>query len=403
MRTHRLICALVVLTCLGAVAVAAAEEAQGPPAVEVHGWLLTRYYVNTNVDATQDSSGVITNEEDDSWLEWERISLYGTARLANGKEAYAEVYIHPWLANSDPSFLYLESFYLDVPAGPGAKYRIGKGRSQAFGIVPSYGARKTSNYSPISETYTMDRALGIQYMQKRGDDSFDFGIFNSQRPGVRLIGQGADAQIDRGSVPRTTVLHLADRDTPANRSGELEVSARYGRQMGNLNVGISGRGGGLDGTDAAFLAKMFPTYNGTNQTRIKYGLDATYKRMPFYGTFEYYASEVGAIGQNGYAILLGVEPSKQCTGIWREMSGACRGLFVRYLDLDIDVPPVVNNTMTWDIEQLAVSYVLPLRCNRLGGYPKWLQFEYESNKEGAPIGADEIPNDLFFVELFTAF
>jgi hypothetical protein len=403
MRTHWFICTLVLVSLLSAVAAAAAEEAQGPPAVEVHGWILTRYYADATVNATQDSSGVITNEVEDSWLEWERMSLYSTARLANGKEAYAEVYIHPWLPNSDPSFLYLESLYLDVPAGDGAKYRIGKGRSNAFGIVPGYGARKTSNYSPLSETFTMDRVLGIQYMQNSGDNSFAFGIFNSQRPGMRLIGMAADAQMDAGSVPQTTVMHLTDRDNPAKRSGELEASARYGRQMGNLNVGISGRGGALDNTDAAFLAKFYPTYNGTNQTRTKYGVDATYKRMPFYATFEYYAGDVGGIGQDGYAILIGVEPSKQCTGIWREMSGACKGLFVRYLNLDMDVPPVVNNTMTWDIEQLAISYVLPINTTLLGGYPKWLQFEYERNEETAPAGASEIPNDLFFVELFTAF
>ncbi len=401
MRTHWLICTLVTLILLGAVALAAAEE--GPPAVEVHGWILTRYYVNATVDATRDSLGVITNEEDDSWLEWERMSLYSKARLSNGKEAYAEVYIHPWLPNSHPSYLYLESFYLDVPAGPGAKYRIGKGRSQAFGIVPGYGNRKTTNYNPLSETFTMDRALGIQYMQTRGDDSFAFGIFNSQRPGARLIGHAADSQMDRGSVPRATVMHLTDRDSPAMRSGNLEASARYGRQMGNLNVGISGRGGALDGTDAAFLAAMFPTYNGTNRTRVKYGLDATYKRMPFYATIEYYAGEVGGIGQDGYAILLGVEPSMKCTGMLRDMSGICKGLFVRYLNLDVDVPAVVNNTMTWDVEQLAVSYVLPIRSGLFGGYPKWLQFEYERNKEDAPMGADEIPNDLFLIELFTAF
>ncbi len=403
MRTHWLICSLVVLCLLGAVAVATAEEAKGPPAVEVHGWLLTRYYVNTTVDATQDSSGVITNEIDDSWLEWERMSLYTKARLANGKEAYAEVYIHPWLPNSHPSFLYLESLYLDVPAGPGAKFRIGKGRSNTFGIVPGYGNRKTTNYSPIAETFTMDRALGIQYMQQRGDDSFAFGVFNSQRPGLRLIGHAADSQMDLGSVGRATVMHLTDRDSPANRSGELEVSARYGRQMGDLNVGVSGRGGALDGTDSAFLASMFPTYNGTNQTRMKYGLDATYKRMPWYGTFEYYAGEVGGIGQDGYAIVLGVEPSKKCTGVWRDMSGMCKGLFVRYLNLDIDVPPVVNNAATWDVEQLAVSYVLPIQSKLFGGYPKWLQFEWERNTEEAPVGADEIPNDLFLIELFTAF
>ena len=402
MRTHWLIGTLVVACLLSALALATAEEAQGPPAVEVHGWSLTRYYVRTTVDATQDSSGVITDEEKDSHLEWERFSLSGKARLSNAKEVYGEVYIHPWLVNDHPSFLYLESLYIDIPAAPGAKVRIGKGRSNAFGIVPAYGSRKTSNYSPLAESFTMDRALGIQYLQQRGNDSVAFGIFNSQRPNLRLIGHAADSQIDRGSVPWTTVMHLTDRDSPAKRSGNLEVSARLGRQMSDLDLGISGRTGALDADDAAFLAGKFPTYNGTNRTRMRYGLDATYKRMPFYGTFEYYGGTIGGIRQSGYAILLGVEPSKKCTGIWREMSGACKGLFVRYVNLDMGTPPVVNNTFTWDTEQLAVSYVLPLRCKYLP-LAKWLQFEYERNKEDVPAGADEIPNNMFFVELFSAF
>jgi|GEM_PF-408995 len=403
MRTHWLVFTLIAAFVLGAAALATADGEESP-AVEVHGWSLTRYYVNTTVDATRDSSGVISGEEEDSHLEWERLSLSGKARLADGKKAYAEVYVHPWLPNDHPSFLYLESLYLDIPADEKSTVRIGKGRSMAFGIVPHYGNRKTSNYSPLAETFTMDRALGIQVMHQDGPNSLNVGLFNSQRPGNRPIGMAADAQLDRGSLGSTTVTHLTNRDSPANRSGKLELSARYGRQIGDLNVGLSGRGGAIDDEDAAFLASKFTEYNGTNKTRLYYGFDATYKNSPWLAIGEYYGGTLGGIRQSGYAILVGIEPTKECTGIWRELSGACKGLFVRYTDLDIGVDPTVNNPYTWDVEQWAASYVLPLKGIGLDvPYFKWLQFEYERNKEDVPTGADENPNNVFFIELFGAF
>ncbi len=401
MRTHWLVGTLVVALLLGAIVAAVAAE--GPPAVEVHGWSLSRYYIDTVVNDTQDSSGLISNKEEKSHFEHERFSFSGLARLEGGKQAYAEIYIHPWLPNSDPSFLYLESLYLDIPVSPNAKVRLGKGRSNAFGIVPSYGNRKTSNYSPLAETFTMDRALGAQFLQTRGNDSLNVGLFESQRVGTRAIGMAADSQLDQGSLARTTVSHLVNRDTPQGRSGQLELSARYGRKMGALNVGVSGRGGHLDATDSAFLASKFPgTYNGTNKTRLYYGLDATYSTMPYFASAEYYAGKLGGIRQNGYAVLVGVEPSAKCTGIWRELSGACKGLFVRYEKLDIGTPAVVNQPITWDTSQVAVSYVLPIKT-RLYPLGKWFQIEWERNKESAPEGADEIPNDVFFIELFSAF
>ena len=400
MRTHWSVGMLVVAFVLGALCAAIAAEA--PPAVEVHGWSLTRYYVDLVVDDTRDSSGVITNKEEDSRLEWERFSISGIARLAEGKVVYGEVYIHPWLPNDDPSFLYLESLYLDVPVAPGSKVRLGKGRSNAFGIVPGYGNRKTSNYGPLAETFTMDRALGVQFIQTRGKDSFNVGLFESQRPGTRSIGMAADMQLDEGSLSRTAVSHLTSRDTPASRSGQLELSARYGRQMGALNVGVSGRGGQLDETDSSFLASKFADYNGTNRTRLYSGVDATYQRMPWYAAAEWYGGSLGGIDQSGYAILLGVEPSAKCTGIWREISGACKGLFVRYTNLDIDTTPALASSITWDTEQWAVSYVLPVRIKYLP-LAKWIQLEYEMNKETVPAGGDDIPNNVFFLELFSAF
>jgi hypothetical protein len=50
-----------------------------------------------------------------------------------------------------------------------------------------------------------------------------------------------------------------------------------------------------------------------------------------------------------------------------------------------------------------VSYVYPLRVSGYKVAPKWLQFEYERNTEDAPEGASEIPNNVFFIELFLAF
>jgi hypothetical protein len=402
MKTHALVTLLVaMLLVLLCGAISLAEEAQGPPTIEVHGWAQTRYYVNSTVDATREESGELTNVEKKSHLEYERLDLNATARLPEGKVAYAEVYIHPWLSHSDPSWLYLESLYLDVPAGPGAKFRIGKGRNQAFGIVPSYGIRKTTNYSPVQEAFTQDRALGIQYMQKNGRDSINFGIFNAMRVGARLIGMTADGQTDLGSQANTTVAHLCDRDTPADRPGNLEFSARLARQFGPTNIGVSGRIGRMDATDQAYLASKFATYEGL-ETRTRYGLDATFAKMPFYGALEWYAGNTGGIGQTGWSILLGLEPTSQCSAPWEDLSGACKGLFLRYGQLDIDVPET-SSSITWDTQQLALSYVYPLRLGNHKLSPKWLQIEFERNTEDAPEGYEDIPNNVFMVELFTAF
>jgi hypothetical protein len=93
----------------------------------------------------------------------------------------------------------------------------------------------------------------------------------------------------------------------------------------------------------------------------------------------------------------------KCTGLWRSMSPACKGLFVRYRQLDMDTPADIGKPITWDTRQLAVSYVYPIGTKLAGGLPKWLQFEWERNDEDVPAPGDDIPNDLFFVELFSAF
>jgi len=131
-------------------------------------------------------------------------------------------------------------------------------------------------------------------------------------------------------------------------------------------------------------------------------VDATYKSAPIYSTLEYYAGSTGGIDHDGWSMLLGAEPQPDTTGMLGGLASICKGLYVRYGKLDIDAPPDKASTITWDTTQLSVSYVLPLN-NRFGNLPKWLQFEYERNDEEAPGTASEIPNNLFFVELFTSF
>ncbi len=248
MKTLGLVLCLIVMGAVARVA-QRGQRLAPPPPVEVHGYMQFRYYVDTAIDDTRDKvTGKISNEVKQSHLEFERISLSGLARLPEGNTAYAEVYIHPWLPNTDPSFLYLESLFVDFPQAPDAKVRVGKGRDDCFGLVPAYGNRKFSNYSPVEEAFTQDRVLGFQMMTtpENGKDNFNFGILNSERPGVRYIGMAADEQLDvggtpGGSLPRTTVAHLADRDAPGSRSNEIQFDARYVHTIGPVNVGLSGR------------------------------------------------------------------------------------------------------------------------------------------------------------------
>jgi hypothetical protein len=86
MRTPYLTPVLLLLCLLIAAAAAMAEEA-GPPAVEVHGWSLTRYYVDVAVNDSISDTGVISDKEEKSFLAWERFSLSGLARLPEGRQA----------------------------------------------------------------------------------------------------------------------------------------------------------------------------------------------------------------------------------------------------------------------------------------------------------------------------
>lgn len=202
----RLALAALVLLCVG---LSAALAAEGPPAVQIHGYMQNRGYF-----------GPGANPEFRS----ERISVSATAALPDDSTGYVEVYYQPW---APASGLYLESAYYETALGAG-RIRVGKGRNFAFGITPSYGNRKTSNYGIVAEAITQDRIQGIQYLLKKGDLDFGASVHTSRGLGVRNIGEIPG---DTLRNPTHQVPHLSLRDPDGALRRKLSFSTRIGTKL----------------------------------------------------------------------------------------------------------------------------------------------------------------------------
>jgi hypothetical protein len=371
----------VAVVLLSALAASLALAVDVAPGVSVKGYMQNRFY-----------AGPGSNPQFRS----ERISLSAIGNLPNESTAYAEVYYHPW---APASGLYLESAYYDTGLGQG-RVRIGKGRRMTFGITPAWPNRKTSNYGIVSEAFTQDRIQGVQYMLQK--DVLDFGIAlqTGYRLGTRNIGEiPGDSQRN----PTHQVAHLAFRDanagggSPSSLNRKLAVSTRVGGKWGDgLRAGASLYMGSLDPADVTSLTSAGPlvTPTGapsllpagtTSDTQRVWGLDASYK-LPsgFVTQGEWYDAKVSALNYDAWNVLAGLElPSG-----WK--------FFARYAEQNIGVAPTANQ-LSWDVQQVSLSMVQPLRKGL------WLQYEYEINSEDPPPGISSIKNNLFFVELFTGF
>lgn len=367
--------------------------------VELHGYMQNRLYLGSGAN-TQFRS--------------ERISLSTKATLPNDSLAYVELYYHPWTASNG---LYLESAYYETSVLDG-RLKVGKGRRTTFGMTPSYGNRKTSNYGIVSEAITQDRTQGVQYAGKKGQFDYAVGLHTGYRLGIRNIGEipGDDVRNTATAADAANVMpHLCLRDphsgsgnatqTPNQLSNRMAVSGRVGMTVvKGLTLGLSGSFESIDPRDLANIngsvgsdnvlrprnpiTGVFPTTplgnKMDNNKMSQVGLDIAYK-MPkgFLLQGEWYNSSVSDIDYNAWDILGGYEMSSG----WK--------FYVRQSKQDMDLVPT-DNPLTWDVTQTSLSVVQTLRKNL------WLQYEYEINGEKSNTG-DKVSNNIFFVELFSAF
>ncbi len=344
--------------------------AQGMQNVELHGYMLNRFYTGT---------------EASSRFVMERLSLSAVAQLGKDGQAYAEIYFHPWLTNkvlpdnttAEQYRTYLESAYVDLPMGSG-RIRVGKGRQLNFGMTPSYPNRKTTQYGIVSETFTQDRIIGAQFCYNKG--TFDGGLtlFNDQPVGKRKIGDYA------GATATTVVEHFVDKDVPSDITGKLAIAAKIGVTNPCWKAHISGCSGKLRQTDANMIAGVYGT-STNNLDHNKYGVDAmyTWAQGKCVAQAEWYQGNFSFLKITGFSGLIGYQPKDKTR------------TYVRYALLNNNQEPN-NNSLTWDTKQWTIGVVQPIRKG------VWAELQYERNLESTG-GYTARKNDLIFLEIFSGF
>ena len=342
--------------------------AQAVQNVELHGYVQSRL--------TMPSGGrTVFNVE--------RVSLSALGKYGEDGTCFVELWMHPGVTNevspdgispgypsgsslgtsAEDSRTYIESAYMDLPFANG-RIRVGKGRQQNFGMVPTYPNRKTSQYGITSEAFTQDRIMGFQYYAKNG--TFDYGasLYTDLVAGKRGVGGFA------GAVGATqTVAHLVDKDIPGDISGRLAVSGRLGWTNPRWQVHFSAATGGLNKNQLGALG-------GTNTDHDKYGVDAVYTTGPWVFQGEAYKGTWGGLDIDSYQLGASYQP--------KDKTRFC----VKWAALNNSTTAVYR-----DLEQFTFGVVQPIRSK------VWVELNYEKNSES---GAS-IDNDLLILELFSGF
>ena len=339
---------------------ASALYAQGVQNVELHGYMQNRYSANPDGLAK---------------FAVERVSLQVTGKLPENRIAYVEIYFHPTAPSpaAEQYRTYVESAYIESPFA-GGKLRFGKGRQQNFGIVPTYGSRKTTQYGLLAETFTQDRIIGMQYMYKKNKTYIGASVYSDLRIGSRNIGDlpVADAQ--------QIVPHWAERDVPANSSGKSAASLKVGYEESNWSAHVSGSVGALNQNNLAAINAPYGT-TSTNTKHNKFGVDATFNPAPFFISGEYYEGTFSFLKVKGWQLIAGYEPKDKTR------------FYVKYGLLDYNQGPVEGVAATFEPRQLMFGVVQPISKGL------WAEVNYEKNTENG----GGVKDDLFVFEVFTAF
>ena len=241
---------------------------------------------------------------------------------------------------------FLEHAYLDLKDMPlSGILRIGATRNNCFGLVPVYPNRKTTNYGMVSDAFTHDRILGVQYLAKVKPFDINVGIHNGYDIGTRTVGEG---------VKKVTIL--ADRDksfTAATRNDtdkSKECSARIAFAPDrSVNVGVSGTIGRLSLADLTTLNPLLGTAY-TDRRKMRAGVDCTVTKLDpviFQGEcYEGWTSELQHMAYQGMAGYLFKKDGKP----WID-------IYARYGELNPDIAPKAGLQATWKLAQTVLSCV----------------------------------------------
>lgn len=326
--------------------------------VEVHGFMQQRFYANPEASAR---------------IATERVSIRTDAEIDGLGKACVELYYHPWAAGN----LYIESAFADLPLGKGT-LRVGKGRQMNFGITPSYGNRKTSQYGSFSEAFSQDRIQGMQYMFKGESTEGGISLYSGMRMGNRAIGSFP------GVNALNTVAHICEREDGSAVAGTLAVSGKYGFVNPNWKAHVSFAVSDMPMADAAALAAIYPGVVTTETKMNKIGFDATYTKDNFIAQGEFCKGEYSFVGLTGWSLMAGWQPK-----------GATK-FYAKYNNINND--QTANAApLSWDTNQWILGIVRPISKTI------WVEAQYEKNAETPGAGVGSVKNDLVFVELFAGF
>jgi len=187
--------------------------------VGVHGFVLARTTLsNNNYTSRIERYGIQFTEKLDDEFDW-----------------LSEIYIHPQQP-AGQGRLYMESAYLNWHLKDRLPWdftvRIGKVRNYCYGITPSYGNRRTTEYPLYSLIFTQLRVTGFQTFSNFGENfQLALAILNRYNNSGRFL---PDFPI--GDSIR---LPISDRDNDNSTFNRVALSGRFGYKRDILNIGAS--------------------------------------------------------------------------------------------------------------------------------------------------------------------
>jgi len=190
--------------------------------VQVHGFVLARTtFADTTYTSRIERYGLQFKETIDDEFDW-----------------LTEFYIHPHQP-SDKGLLYMESAYLNWHLKNKLPWdfnvRIGKGRSYCYGITPSYGNRRTTEYSLYSLAFTQMRITGFQTYSNFGDNiQLAVAIINPYKVNVP-----APRTLPDFPVGSNLPVSVSDRDNDNSTFRRFALSGRLGYKNSMLNIGAN--------------------------------------------------------------------------------------------------------------------------------------------------------------------